>query len=49
MRTIDVGAPILSMHSIREQGGADDVQALVDLFGTLFESYTDVAAKLQVE
>ncbi|KZV87984.1 peptidase M18, aminopeptidase I [Exidia glandulosa HHB12029] len=49
MRTIDVGAPILSMHSIREQAGVDDVQALVDLFGAFFESYTDVAAKLQVD
>lgn len=49
MRTIDIGAPLLSMHSIREQAGVDDVQALIDLFGAFFESYTDVAAKLQVD
>ena len=49
MRTIDVGAPILSMHSIREQAGAQDVDALIDLFTAFFERYTAVAATLQVD
>ncbi|EJD54591.1 aspartyl aminopeptidase [Auricularia subglabra TFB-10046 SS5] len=49
MRTIDVGAPILSMHSIREQGGAQDIDALIDLFTAFFERYTAIAATLQVD
>ena len=36
------------MHSIREQAGVEDVQALVDLFGALFDSYNGVADRLQL-
>ncbi|RUS19471.1 aminopeptidase I zinc metalloprotease-domain-containing protein [Endogone sp. FLAS-F59071] len=32
LRTIDVGNPQLSMHSIREVGGTDDVGHAIKLF-----------------
>lgn len=31
LRTVDVGNPQLSMHSIRETGGTDDVKHGIDL------------------
>ncbi|KAK6361209.1 hypothetical protein TWF730_004952 [Orbilia blumenaviensis] len=40
MRTIDVGNAQLSMHSIRETGGADDVEHSIKLFKAFFEKYT---------
>lgn len=38
VRTVDVGAAMLSMHSIREQAGMKDVEALVAVFRRLLES-----------
>ncbi|KAL9617976.1 MAG: hypothetical protein Q9160_007281 [Pyrenula sp. 1 TL-2023] len=38
-RTLDLGNPILSMHSIRETGGAEDVRHLIRLFESFFEHY----------
>ncbi|KAF5370001.1 hypothetical protein D9758_001148 [Tetrapyrgos nigripes] len=49
MRTVDVGAPMLSMHSIRETAGSGDVQNCIDLFASLFESFSDLDSKLVVE
>ncbi|KAH9940573.1 aspartyl aminopeptidase [Amylocystis lapponica] len=49
LRTVDVGCPILSMHSIRETGGAHDVQALIDLFTSLFEGFSGVDEVLRVD
>lgn len=39
IRTIDVGNPILSMHSIREMGAIKDVQTTVDLFKSFYEEF----------
>jgi aspartyl aminopeptidase len=36
VRAIDVGNPMLSMHSCREMAGASDVQPMVDLLGAFF-------------
>jgi len=49
MRTVDVGLAQLSMHSIREMCGADDVQAYIDLFDAFYESFDKVDAKLNVD
>lgn len=37
LRTVDIGAPILSMHSVREMGGVRDMASLVSLFERFFE------------
>ncbi|GAA5934170.1 hypothetical protein JCM3775_006925 [Rhodotorula graminis] len=39
LRTVDIGAPILSMHSIREMGGVKDMAQLVALFRQFFLSF----------
>lgn len=46
IRTLDLGNPQLSMHSIRETGGTFDVVRLTDLFRSYFENYTDVDEKI---
>ncbi len=38
IRTVDVGAPMLSMHSCREMAGAGDVQPMIDVFGAFFDN-----------
>lgn len=49
IRTVDVGCGILSMHSIREQAGAQDVQAAVDLFSAFFEGFAPLDQSLTVD
>lgn len=49
IRTVDVGAPMLSMHSIRETAGTHDVQAAVDLFKSLFEGFSELDKNLTVD
>ncbi|KAL0084794.1 peptidase M18 [Phycomyces blakesleeanus] len=49
LRTIDVGNPQLSMHSIREIGGADDVKNGIDLLGAFFELFPIVEAGVFVD
>ncbi|CAK9435668.1 uncharacterized protein LODBEIA_P03950 [Lodderomyces beijingensis] len=46
LRTLDLGNPQLSMHSIRETGGTYDVVRLMDLFKSFFESYVDIESKI---
>ncbi|RCK64239.1 Aspartyl aminopeptidase 4 [Candida viswanathii] len=46
IRTLDLGNPQLSMHSIRETGGTFDIARLTDLFRSYFENYTDVDARI---
>ena len=43
IRTLDLGNPQLSMHSIRETGGSFDIKKLVDLFKGFFETFTQVS------
>jgi aspartyl aminopeptidase len=38
MRTVDVGNPMLSMHSCREMAGTADVQPMIDVLRTFFET-----------
>lgn len=49
IRTVDVGCAILSMHSIREQCGAKDVQHLIDLFSAFFEGFAALDKELTVD
>jgi len=48
-RTIDVGNPQLSMHSIRETGGAHDVEYAVNLFESFFEHFGELEKKIIVD
>ncbi|KAF9226453.1 peptidase M18, aminopeptidase I [Gyrodon lividus] len=49
LRTVDVGNAMLSMHSIRETGGSQDVQHAIDAFSSLFEGFTELDKALLVE
>ncbi|KAI9000915.1 aspartyl aminopeptidase [Trametes punicea] len=49
IRTVDVGCPMLSMHSIRETAGSHDVQAAIDLFISFFEGFADLHRSLNFE
>ncbi|KAK9686688.1 hypothetical protein K7432_015069 [Basidiobolus ranarum] len=49
MRTIDVGAPQLSMHSIREMCGTEDVQHSIQLFNAFFQEYQHLDQKILVD
>lgn len=49
VRTVDVGNPMLSMHSIRETAGSHDVQAAIDLFHALFEGFSKLDQGLTVD
>jgi aspartyl aminopeptidase len=49
LKTIDVGNPQLSMHSIRECCGVDDVGYAIDLFQSFFEEYSTVESKLKID
>ncbi|RKO99883.1 hypothetical protein CXG81DRAFT_13910 [Caulochytrium protostelioides] len=46
LRTIDVGNPQLSMHSIRETCGAADVDLAIRLFTTFYEQWHRIEAEL---
>lgn len=48
IRTLDLGNPQLSMHSIRETAGAHDVEKLVLLFESFYENFTSVESKILV-
>jgi aspartyl aminopeptidase len=48
-RTLDLGNPQLSMHSIREVGGVYDVEHGVRLFESFFEHYSELEAKILVD
>ncbi|EFX00349.1 aspartyl aminopeptidase [Grosmannia clavigera kw1407] len=49
VRTLDLGNPQLSMHSIRETGGAYDVEHSIKLFTAFFGSYSRLEAKILVD
>ncbi|KAJ9101535.1 hypothetical protein QFC20_005228 [Naganishia adeliensis] len=50
-RTVDIGIPQLSMHSIRETCGtkASDPEYLIELFKTFFKHFSQVDAQLQLD
>ncbi|KAF8815788.1 aspartyl aminopeptidase [Phlegmacium glaucopus] len=49
IRTVDVGNPMLSMHSIRETAGSHDVQSAIDLFSAFFEGFSALDNALTVD
>lgn len=49
VRTLDLGNPQLSMHSIRETGGTRDVGFAVGLFKEFYGSYGELEGKIEVE
>ncbi|KAI1766044.1 peptidase [Hypoxylon sp. FL1150] len=49
VRTLDLGNPQLSMHSIRETGGTYDVEHAIKLFAAYFSSYSDLEARIFVD
>lgn len=49
VRTLDLGNPQLSMHSVRETGGTHDVAHAVNLFSTFFRHYGATSAKIYVD
>ena len=48
-RTLDLGNPQLSMHSIRETGGVYDVDYGIKLFESFFEHFSGLEAKIFVD
>lgn len=48
-RTLDLGNPQLSMHSIRETGGTDDVYHAIKLFSSFFQHYSGLEKKILVD
>ncbi|KAM5571711.1 hypothetical protein ABKV19_012015 [Rosa sericea] len=49
IRTVDVGAPQLSMHSIREMCAVDDVKHSYEHFKAYYQEFTDLDAKIKVD
>lgn len=49
IRTVDVGAPQLSMHSIREMCAADDVKHSYEHFKAFFTEFSHLDAKIVVD
>lgn len=48
-RTLDLGNPQLSMHSIRETGGVYDVEHAINLFRSYFEHFSDLQKKILID
>ncbi|CAG8975807.1 hypothetical protein HYALB_00008248 [Hymenoscyphus albidus] len=48
-RTLDLGNPQLSMHSIREVGGTYDVEHGIRLFESYFEHFSELESKILVD
>lgn len=49
IRTLDLGNPQLSMHSIRETCGTKDVEYKIQLFKHFFDSFEQVDAQLTID
>ncbi|KAI5667837.1 hypothetical protein M9H77_17690 [Catharanthus roseus] len=49
IRTVDVGAPQLSMHSIREMCAVDDVKHSYEHFRSYFEEFSILDAKITID
>lgn len=48
-RTVDLGNPQLSMHSIRETGGVYDVEHAIRLFDSFYRNFAEVESKIVVD
>jgi len=49
IRTVDVGAPQLSMHSIREMCAVDDVKHSYEHFKAFFQEFSHLDSKIVVD
>ncbi|KZL68883.1 aspartyl aminopeptidase (zinc I metalloprotease) [Colletotrichum tofieldiae] len=49
VRTLDLGNPQLSMHSIRETGGSADVGHAIKLFESFYERFGELEEKILVD
>ncbi|KAF8399911.1 hypothetical protein HHK36_015781 [Tetracentron sinense] len=49
IRTVDVGAPQLSMHSIREMCAVDDVKHSYEHFKAYFQEFSNLDAKITID
>eukprot|EP01059_Diplonema_ambulator_P033042 TRINITY_DN6757_c0_g1_i1.p1 TRINITY_DN6757_c0_g1~~TRINITY_DN6757_c0_g1_i1.p1 ORF type:complete len:283 (+),score=81.96 TRINITY_DN6757_c0_g1_i1:684-1532(+) len=49
INTIDIGNPMLSMHSVREQCGTIDVLHMNNLLSSFFKNYSKVRASLPLD
>ncbi|KAL7161801.1 hypothetical protein ACSBR2_042301 [Camellia fascicularis] len=49
IRTVDIGAPQLSMHSIREMCGVDDVKHSYEHFKAFFQEFCHLDTKIAVD
>ncbi|XP_071685519.1 probable aspartyl aminopeptidase [Rutidosis leptorrhynchoides] len=49
IRTVDIGAPQLSMHSIREMCAVDDVKHSYEHLKAFYEDFTSLDAKIAVD
>ncbi|XP_058102250.1 probable aspartyl aminopeptidase isoform X1 [Magnolia sinica] len=49
IRTVDVGAPQLSMHSIREMCAVDDVKHSYEHFKAYFQEFSQLDARISVD
>ena len=49
VRTLDLGNPQLSMHSIRETGGSYDVEHAIRLFDSFLKNYGALESKILVD
>ncbi|RHZ72477.1 hypothetical protein Glove_242g38 [Diversispora epigaea] len=49
LRTVDVGNPQLSMHSIRETAGTDDVGHAIKLFQGFFEEFAKIDSNVAID
>ncbi|KAI0123878.1 aminopeptidase I zinc metalloprotease [Xylariales sp. AK1849] len=49
VRTLDLGNPQLSMHSIRETGGTYDVDHAIKLFDSFLSHYSELEVKIFVD
>lgn len=48
-RTLDLGNPQLSMHSIRETGGTHDIAHSIKLYSSFFQNYAELQKKIIVD
>jgi aspartyl aminopeptidase len=49
IRCVDIGAPQLSMHSVREMCGCDDIALTTDLLAAFYETFGEVDRRLHAK
>ena len=49
IRTVDVGMPQLSMHSVREMCGTDDVETSYQHFKAFYQHFSEVDRLINVD